>query len=96
MLLRAVVTMGVGLTPVAHLLPMQVLLNLPLGRCPSVGWPRYGSSIELEIGQRVSARLTAALAKELDRRSKEALLGKGGIWSAWRHQPSRQVTRTMS
>eukprot|EP00434_Breviolum_minutum_P020397 symbB.v1.2.017986.t5/scaffold1416.1/size119947/6 len=65
LLLRAVITMGVGLTPVAHLLPMQVLLNL------------YGSSVELELGQRVSARLTAALAKELDRRSKEALLGKG-------------------
>ncbi len=40
-------------------------------------FPRYGSSVELELGQRVSARLTAALAKELDRRSKEALLGKG-------------------
>eukprot|EP00913_Durusdinium_trenchii_P023517 g22094.t1 len=65
LLLRAVITMGVGLTPVAHLLPIQVLLNL------------YGSSLELELGQRVSARLTAALAKELDRRSKEALLGKG-------------------
>eukprot|EP00435_Cladocopium_sp_Y103_P045656 s1834_g13.t1 len=65
LLLRAVITMGVGLTPVAHLLPMQVLLNL------------YGSSVELELGQRVSARLAAQLAKELDRRSKEALLGKG-------------------
>jgi hypothetical protein len=31
LLLRAVITMGVGLTPVAHLLPMQVLLNLRLG-----------------------------------------------------------------
>lgn len=36
--------------------------------------------MELELGQRVSARLTAALAKELDRRSKEALLGKGTEW----------------
>jgi len=43
--------------------------------------PRYGSSVELELGQRVSARLAAQLAKELDRRSKEALLGKGaGGW----------------
>lgn len=31
LLLKAVITMGVGLTPVAHLLPMQVLLNLRLG-----------------------------------------------------------------
>lgn len=36
--------------------------------------------MELELGQRVSARLTAALAKELDRRSKEVLLGKGTEW----------------
>jgi hypothetical protein len=37
--------------------------------------------VELELGQRVSARLAAQLAKELDRRSKEALLGKGaGGW----------------
>lgn len=28
LLLRAVITMGIGLTPVAHLLPIQVLLNL--------------------------------------------------------------------
>ena len=32
LLLRAVITMGVGLTPVAHLLPIQVLLNLRLGK----------------------------------------------------------------
>ena len=38
---------------------------------------RYGSSLELELTQRVSARVTAALAKELDRRSKEALFGEG-------------------
>eukprot|EP00434_Breviolum_minutum_P020396 symbB.v1.2.017986.t4/scaffold1416.1/size119947/6 len=55
LLLRAVITMGVGLTPVAHLLPMQVLLNL-----------RLGSNSEVAFDP-----------SELDRRSKEALLGKG-------------------
>ena len=38
LLLRAVITMGVGLTPVAHLLPIQVLLNLRLGKQGSCGY----------------------------------------------------------
>ncbi|CAJ1403951.1 unnamed protein product [Effrenium voratum] len=65
LLLRAVLALGAGLTPVAHLLPIQVLLNL------------YGSSLELELSQRLLSRLTASMAKELDRRAKEAMLGKG-------------------
>ena len=40
LLLKAVVTMGVGLTPVAHLLPIQVLLNLQLGESSWLNCPK--------------------------------------------------------
>ena len=45
LLLRAVITMGVGLTPVAHLLPIQVLLNLAASwaiKTPVLPPPRHG------------------------------------------------------
>ncbi|CAE7239955.1 unnamed protein product, partial [Symbiodinium microadriaticum] len=65
LLLTTVVALGVGLTPVAHLLPVQLLLNL------------YTTSVEVELGNRAASKLTGALAQELDRRAKGVLLGKG-------------------
>jgi len=65
LLLRSVLVLGAGLTPVAHLLPAQLLLNF-------LTW-----SLQVEATQRVSGKVTSAVAEELDRRAKGALLGEG-------------------
>jgi len=65
LLLRLVLALGAGLLPVAHVLPVQVLLNL------------YTSSLEVEVGQKVTSKVSVAIAEELDRRAKGSILGKG-------------------
>lgn len=64
LLLRILVTSGIGLTPVAHLLPIQILVNI-------LNW-----NLQAEASMRVSGALSGAVAKELDRRAKGAVLGE--------------------
>lgn len=65
LLLRAVLTLGLGLTPVAHLLPVQFLLGM------------YTESLKYEAGTRVAGKVSGAVATELDRRAKGTILGEG-------------------
>lgn len=65
LLLRAVLTLGLGLTPVAHLLPVQYLLGL------------YTQSLQYEASTRAAGKISGAVATELDRRAKGAILGQG-------------------
>jgi|ERR1712192_48138 len=79
-LLRAVLTFGLGLSPVAHLLPIQLLL----------GW--YTQALQAEAGARATGKVGQAVAEELDRRAKGAILGEGnenyvlGDWTKARLQ----------
>ncbi|CAE6971690.1 unnamed protein product [Symbiodinium natans] len=84
LLLQTVVAIGVGLTPVAHLLPVQVILNL------------YTSSVEFELGNRAVSKLTGALAQELDRRAKGVLLGQGNENYVLGDLTKAQIQRSVS
>lgn len=64
LLIRALLTFGVGLTPVASALPVQVLLSV-------LNW-----NLQAEVSQRASKAVSDTVAKELDKRAKKALLGK--------------------
>mmetsp|Transcript_99257 Transcript_99257/g.285580 ORF Transcript_99257/g.285580 Transcript_99257/m.285580 type:complete len:355 (+) Transcript_99257:118-1182(+) len=65
LLLRVLIVSGIGLLPVAHLLPVQVLLSI-------LNW-----NLQAEVSQNVSGKVTGAVAAELDRRAKGAVLGTG-------------------
>ncbi|CAE8627639.1 unnamed protein product [Polarella glacialis] len=64
LLLRVLLSFGVGLTPVAHILPVKVLLDL-------LTW-----NLQAEIGNKASGALAGAVATELDERAKLALIGR--------------------
>jgi len=65
LLLRVLVVSGIGILPVAHLLPVQVLLSI-------LNW-----NLQAEVSLNVSGKVTGAVAAELDRRAKGAVLGTG-------------------
>jgi len=64
LLLRALLAFGSGLTPVAHILPVKMLLDV------------LTLNLELEMGNRASELLRESIANELDRRAKKAILGR--------------------
>jgi len=64
LLLRALLTFGAGLTPVAHLLPVKLLLDL-------LAW-----NVQADMTARAAGAVTGAIAAEVDRRAKLALLGR--------------------
>jgi len=64
LLLRGALAFGVGLSPVAQVLPAKLLIQ-------ALTW-----NLQEEVNKRVAGRVSTALAEELDRRAKSAVLGE--------------------